>query len=119
MSSKRFLSTINLSPLSSDPASGTEGDAYFNISTNKIRVYYDGAWNDLGGESADEISYSSSPPLEPLLGDIWIDSESNIDIQSIFFSSGGEYNSVAFESTQSGGDPSTNIYSFTLDGGTP
>jgi hypothetical protein len=46
---KRFLTALNLSPSASDPATGSEGDAYFNSSSNKIRVYYDGAWNDLSG----------------------------------------------------------------------
>jgi hypothetical protein len=49
---RRFLVPINISPLSSDPVSGTEGDSYFNTSTNKVRVYYDGAWNDLSGSTS-------------------------------------------------------------------
>lgn len=61
---KRFLTPLNLSPLTSDPATGAEGDAYFNSSSNKIRVYYDGAWNDLaggagGGNSFETISTPS------------------------------------------------------------
>jgi hypothetical protein len=120
---KRFLTPLNLAPLSSDPASGSEGDAYFNTSTNKVRVYYDGAWNDLGGSSLiDEIYYSSNPPASPELGDIWIDSDSNIDPRSIFLNvsiSGGAYNQSVFEFNQDGGTPSTSTYSLLVDGGTP
>ena len=120
---KRFLTPLNLAPLSSDPASGSEGDAYFNTSTNKVRVYYDGAWNDLGGaSSADEIYYSSNPPTSPELGDIWIDSDSNIDPRSTFLNvpiEGGTYNQSVFEFNQNGGTPSTSEYSSLVDGGTP
>jgi hypothetical protein len=121
---KRFLVPLNLAPLSSDPASGSEGDAYFNTSTNMVRVYYDGEWNDLGGggSSSDEIYYSSNPPASPELGDIWIDSTSNIDPRSTFLNlsnDGGSYNTTIFEFNQDGGDPSTEIFSFSIDGGTP
>jgi hypothetical protein len=62
---KRFLTALNLSPSASDPATGSEGDAYFNSSSNKIRVYYDGAWNDLsgggGGGSSNSFETISTP----------------------------------------------------------
>ena len=56
--SKRFLSTLNLSPLTSDPSIGSEGDAYFNSSLNVIRVYYDGEWHDAA--TAELIDYDNS-----------------------------------------------------------
>jgi len=55
---RRFLTPISLVALSSDPVSGSEGDAYFNTSSNKIKVYYDGVWNDLS--STDSVTYSNS-----------------------------------------------------------
>jgi hypothetical protein len=55
---KRFLTTLNLSQLSSDPDSGSEGSIYFNSSLNVIRVYYDGAWHD--SATAELIDYDNS-----------------------------------------------------------
>lgn len=55
---KRFLTILNLAPLSSDPISGSEGDAYFNSSLNVIRVYYDNSWHDAA--TAELIDYDNS-----------------------------------------------------------
>jgi hypothetical protein len=50
---KKFLSPLNLVNLTSDPGSAVEGDIYWNSSTNKIRVYFNGAWADASSSSAD------------------------------------------------------------------
>jgi len=55
---RRFLTSINLSPQTSDPSTGSEGDAYFNSSLNVIRVYYDGQWHDAA--TAELIDYDNS-----------------------------------------------------------
>ncbi len=34
-------------PLDADPANPGEGQTYFNTSTNKVRTYANGTWNDL------------------------------------------------------------------------
>jgi hypothetical protein len=41
---KRFLTSIELANLSSDPETGSEGELYFNTSDNAIKVYTDGEW---------------------------------------------------------------------------
>lgn len=46
--SKKFLSPINLLNLPSDPASGTEGDIYYNNVDDKIKMYSNGAWVIVG-----------------------------------------------------------------------
>ena len=61
---KRFLTPIGLHVSSSDPATGSNGQVYFNSSTNELKVYYDGQWNAItanataGTESGVELSTS-------------------------------------------------------------
>lgn len=67
---KRFLTTINVLNSSSDPASASDGDIYYNTSTSKLRIYSNSAWTDVssGGSggvtsltgTTDEIDVSSS-----------------------------------------------------------
>lgn len=59
--SKKFLSLINLTNLSSDPESGSEGDVYWNSESNKIRIYDGSAWSDLtsGGGGGSSNSFST------------------------------------------------------------
>jgi hypothetical protein len=71
---KRFLTPINLSNLSSDPASGSEGDLYFNTTDNVVKVYVNGVWSELtGGGGGGAISVSESAPVLPNEGDGWFD----------------------------------------------
>ena len=44
---KKFLSPLNLLNLTSDPGTAAEGDFYWNSSTNKLRIYFDGAWSNI------------------------------------------------------------------------
>ena len=46
---KRFLTPIGLHVSITDPPSGSNGDIYFNSSTNELKVYYNGTWNALSG----------------------------------------------------------------------
>lgn len=58
---KKFLSPLNLLNLTSDPGTASEGDVYWNSSTNKLRVYHDGAWNDVGaGVDLSELGIKSN-----------------------------------------------------------
>lgn len=41
---KRLLTTLRLVNLSSDPVSASNGDIYYNSSTNKTKFYQNGAW---------------------------------------------------------------------------
>jgi hypothetical protein len=47
MPNKKFQVPINLVNLSSDPASGSEGDMYYNTTSDVVRVYANGAWTDI------------------------------------------------------------------------
>lgn len=62
---KRFLSTINLPKLSSDPGSGSEGEIYYNTTSDKVRFYNGSAWADLtssgGGGASDSFTTISTP----------------------------------------------------------
>lgn len=75
--SKRFLSTINLPKLASDPVSGSEGDIYYNTTSDKIKYYNGSTWEEVAGAGADEVFYQNSAPSSPTLGDIWIDADSD------------------------------------------
>lgn len=56
---KKFLTTIGLLTSPIDPATGTEGEIYFNSQTNQLKVFYDGSWNVIqgggGGGSTESI----------------------------------------------------------------
>jgi hypothetical protein len=47
MANKKFLVPLGLVSLASDPASGTEGDLYFNNISDVVKLYKNGAWTDL------------------------------------------------------------------------
>jgi len=47
MPNKKFQVPINLVNLNSDPATGSEGDMYFNTTLLQIRSYINGAWRSL------------------------------------------------------------------------
>lgn len=72
---KRFLTPLNLSNLASNPATGSEGDLYFNTTDNVVKIYIDGAWTELtgGGGGGGAISVSASAPVIASEGDGWFD----------------------------------------------
>lgn len=73
--SKRFLSPLRLVNLTSDPAGGSEGDIYWNSSSNKVRVYQDGSWSDLVQQSATSaLQVLSDAPNSPSQGTIYFNS---------------------------------------------
>lgn len=49
---KRFLVPVGLHVSTTDPASGSNGQIYFNSSTNELKVYYDGQWNAIIASSS-------------------------------------------------------------------
>jgi hypothetical protein len=49
---KKYLSPLNLLNLTSDPGTAAEGDFYWNSSTNRLRIYFDGAWADVSSNTA-------------------------------------------------------------------
>jgi len=70
---KRFLTPINLPSRTTDPATASDGDFYFNTSLNTIRVYYGSAWNAI---SSDSIIVSDTPPVGSEEGQLWYESDS-------------------------------------------
>lgn len=44
---KKFLTGLTLANLSTDPVSGSEGELYYNTTSDKIRIYINGVWTDL------------------------------------------------------------------------
>lgn len=81
MSSKKFLVPLGLVSLDSDPASGTEGDLYYNNVADNIRLYKNGAWTDVissgnipsGGATGQVLAKSSNDDYAVE----WIESLSN------------------------------------------
>ena len=63
--SKKFLSGLRLVNLTSDPASGSEGELYFNTTDDVVKLYSNGAWNALTGGSGDlnpdYITFDTTP----------------------------------------------------------
>jgi hypothetical protein len=57
MANKKFLNPINLVNLSSDPSTASEGDIYYNTTSDAVKVYANGAWIAIG--SGDGASTSS------------------------------------------------------------
>ena len=72
---KRFLTPLNLSNLASDPATGSEGDLYFNTTNDVVKIYVNGEWTELqgGGGGGSGISVSASAPISAIEGSAWFD----------------------------------------------
>jgi len=58
---KKFLVPLGVNGLASDPASGSEGEIYFNTVSKSLKLYKNGAWEELtgggGNDSASIIAY--------------------------------------------------------------
>jgi len=56
---KKFLVPLSVNGLASDPVSGSEGDLYFNTISKSLKIYKNGAWEEIGGgdNSASIIAY--------------------------------------------------------------
>ena len=75
--SRKFLQPINLLNAASDPSPATEGDFYYNDSSQKIR-YYDGSqWNDVGTGSGAGITVSETAPTATAVGEGWFKSSTS------------------------------------------
>lgn len=69
---KKFLTGLNLVVLNSDPATGSEGELYFNSSASVAKIYQAGAWSVLGaGGGGGGTTVSTTEPLSPEIGDSW------------------------------------------------
>ena len=56
---KKFLTGLNLVVLDTDPATGSEGELYFNSSASVAKIYQAGAWSVLGAGDVNSKSTSS------------------------------------------------------------
>jgi hypothetical protein len=77
---KRFLTPLNLSNLASDPATGSEGDLYFNTTNDVVKIYVNGEWTELQGGGGGSVIYSpEQPDINTLdIGTIWMDSNAEV-----------------------------------------
>jgi hypothetical protein len=76
---KKFLTPIGLVSLPSDPATGSEGQLYFNTTTDVVKIYSNGAWSELSGGGGSVIYSAEQPDISTLdVGTIWMDSNAEI-----------------------------------------
>lgn len=80
--SKKFLTPIGLATLASDPVSASEGDMYYNTTSDVARIYKNGAWEDLAGGVS--IYEQAEEPTGINIGDLWLDSDADIITQPSF-----------------------------------
>ena len=69
---KNFLTPIGLVSLPSDPATGVEGQVYFNSTIDSIKIYVNGAWQQLqggGGSGSAFLNIQTSPATETVVAD--------------------------------------------------
>ena len=63
MPNKKFQVPINLVNLPSDPATGSEGDMYFNTTNNVVMIYSGGSWIPVGSTLTQEQIQDYVAPL--------------------------------------------------------
>ena len=73
----KLLSTQRIVNLSSDPASGSIGEIYFNTVDEELKVYTGSSWEPLGGGESG-VFYQANAPESPAIGDIWVDSDETL-----------------------------------------
>lgn len=118
---KRFLSSIKFPTLTSDPASGSEGETYYNSSSDSLKIYNGSTWVDVSGSAGSVyVVYSPEPPAAPFVGQIWVEEDLDIapGIPGSPYDMDGGSPSSTYTVTYDLGNPSstaTEIY----DGGTP
>jgi hypothetical protein len=67
---KKFLTGLNLVVLDTDPATGSEGELYFNSSASVAKIYQAGSWSILGAGGGG-TTVSTTEPESPEIGDSW------------------------------------------------
>jgi hypothetical protein len=70
---KRFLTPIGILNLASDPATGSDGQIYYNSTSDILKIYVNGAWTAIEGGGGAAINVSASAPVSPEEGDAWFD----------------------------------------------
>jgi hypothetical protein len=76
---KNFLTPIGLVSLPSDPATGSEGQLYFNTTNDVVKIYSNGSWSELTGGGGSVIYSPEQPDVSSITpGTIWMDSNAEI-----------------------------------------
>ncbi len=71
----RLLNTQRIVNLSSNPASGSAGEIYFNTTDGELKVYDGTSWSALGGGGGGaSVTISDTAPASPTAGNLWYDS---------------------------------------------
>jgi len=70
VASRKFLQPINLLNLSDDPASGAQGDFYYNTTRDVLKFYDGSAWVEVGSGT---ITVGDTAPANPVVGNAWFD----------------------------------------------
>jgi hypothetical protein len=100
---KRFLTTLRLLNLSSDPGSASNGDVYYNSSSNKTKIYQNGSWKIVPSDLKDlsDVSISATPSDGQVL--TYVNSTSRWENRSVSSSnpSSGTENGTSFPSSPS------------------
>lgn len=72
---KRLLNTQRIVNLSSNPASGTAGEMYYNTTSNELRVYNGTNWVAIGsGGGGSTVTVSDTAPTGATAGNLWFNS---------------------------------------------
>lgn len=80
----KFTATLTLPRYSSAPSSPNEADLYYNTTDDKVYVYVNSSWVEVGAGSGSAVYYQSSEPASSNNGDLWIDSDDNVaDVTSL------------------------------------
>lgn len=72
--SQKFLTSLNLLGKSTDPASGTAGDLYYNTTLQTVKVYTGSEWTVISGGGG-SITVGDTAPASPTEGSIWFKSD--------------------------------------------
>jgi hypothetical protein len=99
---KNFLTPIGLVSLPSDPANGVEGQVYFNTTIDAIKIYVNGAWQELqggGGSGSAFLNIQTSPATETIVADSTGDTLTLIAGENISITAASASDSITINST--------------------
>lgn len=125
---KKFLSSIKLLNLSSDPESGSDGELYFNDQTKNVRLYADSSWKNLVNVRVDIGTTYPSSALDGEMFYNFIENRLAIFYQDtwreftfvpeVLGADGGQSNTTGFETIIDGGSSIIDEYYINIyDGG--
>lgn len=110
---KRFLNSIKLVNLSQDPASGSDGELYFNDLSKDVRIYSDSSWKNLVNVRVDVGTIYPSNALDGDLFYNFIENRLAIFYDDVW----REFTFVPEVLGLDGGDSATTGFELIADGG--